>query len=282
VPAEVTPEETVPAEVAPAAPENISLPAIEGDPVVGGTLTSTGGQWNGAGWIRYSWIIDGVPVQTAGHGVGQADVLNIVPSMAGKSVQLTVVASSEAQAPGTEVSAAAVTVRPAAFTGVVWSNSVAGRPAVGQVLALNAPEWDDSATQGAVTYQWFRGTLTIASATTPSYTVTAADVGQKLWAKVTLSAPGFTSVGLSSLQVTGVTGTFVTMPVPTVSGTARVGQVQTANAGTWAPGGAALSYQWYRGTAAIAGAVSYRYTTSRRLTTARPSRCGCGQPSPAS
>jgi hypothetical protein len=137
--AEATPEETVPAEVAPAAPENISLPAIEGDPVVGGSLTSRGGQWNGAGWIQYSWIIDGVPVQTAGHGVGEADVLNIVPSMVGKSVQLTVVASSEAQAPGTEVSAAAVTVRPAAFTGVAWSNAVTGRPAVGQVLSLNAP-----------------------------------------------------------------------------------------------------------------------------------------------
>jgi hypothetical protein len=262
VPAEVTPEETVPAEVAPAAPENISLPAIEGDPVVGGTLTSTGGQWNGAGWIQYSWIIDGVPVQTAGHGVGEADVLNIVPSMAGKSVQLTVVASSEAQAPGTEVSAAAVTVRPAAFTGVAWSNAVTGRPAVGQVLSLNAPEWDGSATQGAVTYQWFRGTLAIGSATTSRYTVTSADVGQKLWAKVTLSAPGFTSVERSSVQVTGVTATFVTAPVPTVSGTARVGQVQTANAGTWAPGGAALSYQWYRGTAAIAGAVGRTYTTS--------------------
>ena len=94
------------------------------------------------------------------------------------------------------------------------------------------------------------------------YTVTATDVGQKLWAKVTLSAPGFTSVELSSVQVTGVSATFATAPVPTVSGTARVGQVQTANAGTWAPGGAVLSYQWYRGTAAITGAVGRTYTTS--------------------
>jgi hypothetical protein len=94
------------------------------------------------------------------------------------------------------------------------------------------------------------------------YTVTAADVGQKLWAKVTLSAPGFTSVELASAQVTGVIATFVTAPVPTVSGTARVGQLQTANAGTWAPGGAVLSYQWYRGTAAITGAIGRTYTTS--------------------
>ncbi|MFE4836886.1 hypothetical protein ACFRAU_19680 [Arthrobacter sp. NPDC056691] len=262
-PAEVTPAETVPTEVAPAAPENTSLPVIEGDPVVGGTLTSTGGQWSdNAGWIQYSWIVDGVAVQTQGHAVGEADVLSIVPSMAGKSVQLSVVASSDAQSPGTEAAAAAVTVRPAAFTGVVWSNAVAGKPAVGQLLSLSTPQWDNSASQGALAYQWFRGALAIGSATTSRYTVTAADVGQKLWAKVTVSAPGFTTVELSSTQVTGVSATFVTAPVPTVSGTARVGQVQTANAGTWAPGGAVLSYQWYRGTAAIAGAVGRTYTTS--------------------
>lgn len=256
VPAEVTPAETVPTETAPATPENISLPLIEGEPVVGGTLTSTGGQWTGAGWIQYSWIIDGVTVQAAGHAAGEADVLNIVPSMVGKSVQLTVVASSDAQTPGTAASALPVTVRPGGFSKAVWSNTVNGRPAVGQELWLNTPS------QGTATYQWFRGSLAIASATAPRYVVTPTDVGQKLWAKVSLSAPGFASVVLSSTQVTGVAATFVTAPVPTVSGTARVGQVQTANPGTWAPTGAALSYQWYRGTTAIAGAVSYRYTTS--------------------
>ncbi|MDQ1059789.1 hypothetical protein QFZ23_003690 [Arthrobacter globiformis] len=255
-PAEVLPAEVVPTEVTPAAPENISLPVIEGDPVVDGNLTSTGGQWSGAGWIQYTWIIDGVPVQTAGHVVGEADVLKIIPAMAGKSVQLTVTASSDAQAAGTEASAVAVSVRPAAFT-VAWSNAVTGRPAVGQELRLNP-----LTTQGTVTYQWFRGAVAITSATAPRYTVTPGDVGQKLWAKVTLSAPGYLSKQLSSVQVVGVTATFVAAPVPTIGGTARVGQVQTANAGAWAPGGAALSYQWYRGTTAIAGAVGYRYTAT--------------------
>lgn len=261
-PTEVAPTEVMPTEVAPAAVENISPPAIEGDPVVGGTLSSTGGQWSGAGWIQYSWIIDGVVIRTAGHSIGEADVLPIAPSMVGKSVQLTVVASPDAQTPGIEVSALPVTVRPTAFTGVAWSNIVTGRPAVGQELSLNTPQWDNSASQGALTYQWFRGTVPIALATASRYTVSPIDVGQKLSAKMTLSAPGFTSVVLTSTQVTGVIGTFSTAPVPIISGTARVGQVQTANAGTWAPGGATLSYQWYRGTAAITGAVARTYTTT--------------------
>ena len=80
--------------------------------------------------------------------------------------------------------------------------------------------------------------------------------------EVTPSTPGFTSVVLTSAQVTGGKASFVTAPVPTVSGIAKVGQLQTANAGTWAPTGATLSYQWYRGTAAIVGAASRTYTTT--------------------
>ena len=102
----------------------------------------------------------------------------------------------------------------------------------------------------------------ITGATGPSYTAVAADDAQKLWAKVTLSAPGFTSVVLTSAQVSVGKGSFVTAPVPTISGIAKVGQLQTANADTWAPTGATLSYQWYRGTAAIVGAASRTYSTT--------------------
>jgi hypothetical protein len=257
-------EQPAPAPVdPPAAPENVSPPVIEGDPVVGGTLTSTGGQWNGAGWIKYSWSVNGVTVQAAGHAVGATEVLHLTPSMAGKSVHLTVLASLEAPAPGTELAATPVTVRPGTFVGVSWSNAVVGKPVVGQALSLSAPTWNNTAVKGAaIGYQWYRGTGFITGATGPRYTVAAADDAQKLWAKVTLSAPGFTSVVLTSAQVTGGKASFVTAPVPTVSGSARVGQLQTANAGTWAPTGATLSYQWYRGTAAIVGAVSRTYTTT--------------------
>ncbi|WP_200912967.1 hypothetical protein [Arthrobacter sp. Leaf69] len=252
-----------PGEVSPAAPDNVSPPVIEGDPVAGGTLTSTGGRWNGAGWIKYRWIVDGVTVQAADHPVGEADVLHIDQSMAGKAVQLTVLASLEAQGLGTELAATPVTVRQGSFTGVSWNNAVIGKPVVGQALSLSAPRWSNSAVQGAATgFQWYRGAGPIAGATGPSHTVAAADDAQKLWAKVTLSAPGFTSVVLTSAQVTAGKGSSVTAPVPTVGGIAKVGQLQTANAGTWAPTGATLSYQWYRGTAAIVGAVSRTYTTT--------------------
>jgi hypothetical protein len=47
--------------------------------------------------------------------------------------------------------------------------------------------------------------------------------------------------------------------VPTVTGTAVVGQLLTATPGSWAPAPVALSYQWFRGTDPIGGATSATY-----------------------
>jgi peptidoglycan hydrolase-like protein with peptidoglycan-binding domain len=47
---------------------------------------------------------------------------------------------------------------------------------------------------------------------------------------------------------------------PKISGTAKVGQTMKATAGTWGPGSVDLAFQWYRGDAAISGAVETTYT----------------------
>lgn len=48
-------------------------------------------------------------------------------------------------------------------------------------------------------------------------------------------------------------------PVPTVSGTAKVGYTLTANPGTWGPATVTLKYQWYRSRIAISGATAKTY-----------------------
>ncbi|HEY3410223.1 MAG TPA: peptidoglycan-binding protein, partial [Propionicimonas sp.] len=50
------------------------------------------------------------------------------------------------------------------------------------------------------------------------------------------------------------------VPVPALSGTAQVNQTLTAAAGKWGPGTFALSYQWLRDLAPIAGATGATYT----------------------
>ncbi len=53
-------------------------------------------------------------------------------------------------------------------------------------------------------------------------------------------------------------------PVPSVSGTAKVGSTLTAQAGSWSPSGVTLKYQWLRDGVIISGATktSYTLTTS--------------------
>ena len=52
----------------------------------------------------------------------------------------------------------------------------------------------------------------------------------------------------------------LTSAIPTITGTAKVGEVLTANAGVWGPAPVTLAYQWLRNGATVAGATSASYT----------------------
>jgi len=55
---------------------------------------------------------------------------------------------------------------------------------------------------------------------------------------------------------------FTTAPVPTITGTASVGHVLTASAGTWVPTPSGIAYQWLRNGEAISGATGATYTVT--------------------
>lgn len=241
----------------------IAVPVIAGDPVVGGTLTSTGGEWDGAAWLRYSWDANGETVLSESLPVGTPSTLQLDNSLAGATIHLSVLASVDKDGAGIDAAAADVTVGTGTFGNVAWTGLVGGTPKVGQAVSVPEPLWQGPFGMKALTsYQWYRGSSAISGATTRSYTAAAADSGQLLSAKATLSLLGYEPLVLVSNQVKVAQGTFTAAPVPTLAGTARVGQIQTANAGNWAPTGAVLTYQWYRGTAAIAGATARSYTTA--------------------
>jgi hypothetical protein len=83
------------------------------------------------------------------------------------------------------------------------------------------------------------------------------------------SASGGLEVAVTGTGVTAaITVTLVALekltstPVPTVSGTAKVGYALAADSETWGPGTVTLGHQWYRSGVSIAGATATTYRLS--------------------
>lgn len=144
---------------------------------------------------------------------------------------------------------------------------VTGTAQVGKTLGItNTMTY--ATTAGAVaspilTYQWYRDTTAISGATGANYTLTSADYATALSVKVTARAIGYGSHSITSAKtVKAIKGD--------IAG-ARTAPVVTKTPGTLAltvalPGGSVTelgtknSYQWYRGTTAITGAIKSTYT----------------------
>ena len=66
-----------------------------------------------------------------------------------------------------------------------------------------------------------------------------------------------------------VGGGLITAGTPTISGSAVVGQVLAAQAGTWAPNDVELSYRWFRGSETLATTATYTLTAADVATSVR-------------
>ncbi|WP_169310129.1 hypothetical protein [Sanguibacter keddieii] len=136
--------------------------------------------------------------------------------------------------------------------------TVTGTAAVGTTLTVVTGDWSPAAT---FTYRWLADGLAVDGATSTSYVPTAADLGKVLTVEVTGAADGRTPQSRSTSTAPVAAGTFATTPVPTVSGTARVGSTLTAQAGAW-PAGATLTYQWSAAGTPVAGATQATYAVT--------------------
>jgi hypothetical protein len=82
---------------------------------------------------------------------------------------------------------------------------------------------------------------------------------------VTWQKSGNADTPKTATTVAVARGTFVTPPIPSISGTARVGETLTAVEGTWSPVTDSYTYQWSRATTAggtytpIVGATGRTY-----------------------
>jgi len=150
----------------------------------------------------------------------------------------------------------AITVKKA-ITGV----TVTGTAKVGEVLTATT-----TPASATAKYQWYADGAAISGATAKTFTVTAATVGKALTVKVTgtssyggsktSAATAAVAKNTFSVAVSGMTGT-----TTTAYDTALVGDTLSA---TTTPAAAkdVVTYQWYRGTNAIANSTGATYVVT--------------------
>ena len=261
------------------------LPAIAGTARVGETLEAsvTGiADEDGLSGATYSyrWV--------SSDGTADADIAGataasytLTAAEAGRTVKVRVTFADDGGTEETLVSAATGAVEPvapaaasnAAPTGLP---TIAGTARVGETLAASVTEIADEDGLGgaAYSYRWVSsdggGTDTdIAGATTAEYTLTAAEAGKAVKVRVTFTDDAGTEETLVSAATDAVAAANAAPTgLPTISGTARVGETLAASVTEIADadglGNGAFAYRWVSNDgetdANIAGAVEASYT----------------------
>ena len=241
----------------PEIPQLTGTVTVDGDSVVGQTLTANITALGGTGTPSFRWERGTSPIAGAtgaSYVVQDDDVgytIRVVVTRAGYTGQIiggptAVVSDSDAGLP--------------ALTGTV---SITGDPVVGQTLTANITALGGT---GTASFQWESGIApnftAITGATGATYTVQAADVNQAIRVVVTRAGYSGQAIGGPTAAVTDPSLPALTGTV-TITGDAVVGQMLTANI-TALGGTGTASFRWERGIApdfaAITGETDASYT----------------------
>ena len=223
-------------------------PVISGNAVVDATLTALPGVWvPTADQLTYQWNLAGAPIAAA---TTASYVLR--PSDLGKAVTVTVTGTRAGRLTTTRTSAPTASV--AAGTITAGAVAVTGGATIGSKLTAVPGTWLPANT--SLAFQWLRNGAKIVGATASTYVVQLADATTKLSVTVTGTLTGYTTKAVTSAQTAAVPVLLLTArPVPTISGTVKIGSTLTAIAGAWAPSPVSLAYQWLRDGVAVSGAT---------------------------
>jgi hypothetical protein len=228
---------------------------IAGTANVGAKLTAKTGAWTPAPVaLSYQWKRSGALIAGATSSTYQLTAADF-----GKTVKVTVTGTKQGY---TTKSLTSATVSVRAGTLVAPTPTISGTPAVGGTLAATVGTWSPS--PATFTYQWKRNGSNITGATASTYKLTAADAGATIKVTVTGKRSGYTTLAKTSVSTAQVKRQLTASPVPTITGTPKVGQTLTAKTGTWSPNPVKLTLQWKRNGVAISGATAttYKMTTA--------------------
>ena len=250
-------------------------PTISGTAQVGETLTAntsgiadTDGLTNVA--YSYQWVRnDGTSDTDIADAT--ASTYTLVAANEGKTIKVKASFTDDASHAESVTSVATTTVaaRPnSAATGVP---TISGTAQVGEALTVSTSGIADTDGLSTATfsYQWLRNDGTsdtdIADAAASTYTLVAADEGKTIKVKVSFTDDASHAESVTSVATTTVAArpNSAATGVPTISGTAQVGETLTVStsgiADTDGLNHATFNYQWIAGGSDIAGATGSSY-----------------------
>jgi len=204
--------------------------------------------------IAYQWLRNGVAIAGATN-------FSYLTGSADYNTKLTVrITASE---PGYVSRVVTTAATPVLAKGTI--EGTLGKPTVSSsssgLLSITIPAGTITTPATAPTYQWYRNAAAIAGATKATYQLTTADYGASVSVRITITKLNYVSAPL--LQSDLVNYSVVADGLVTISGTGAIDTPLTANAPTHQAFGSpvtpTLTYQWLRGTVAIAGATGAEY-----------------------
>jgi hypothetical protein len=227
------------------------------------SLTVDAGTWAPTpSRLAYQWYAAGKSIKGATHRV-----YVVPPAMVGKALTVKVTASRGGYTAVSKVSAPTDPVAPALEFTLETSPSIASDEIrVGLPVSADPGEW--LPVPDSFSYQWYANGSAISGAKSQDYTPTSSRVSKTLTVKVTAYLAGYTPKSKVSSPSTKVLPSlsFTSKPVPTMSGTFRVGSPVSVVEGEWSPIPSRFTYQWYSNGVRISGATSSSYTpTSTKL-----------------
>ena len=231
----------------------VPVPTITGTAKVGSTLTAVPGTWGPAPvTLAYQWRAGGVAILA---GVKATYVP--VAADAGKTLTVTVTGTKSGYATTAKTSAATAAVAALPLLSPVPVPTITGTAKVGSTLTAVPGTWGPAPV--TLAYQWRAGGVAILAGVKATYVPVAADAGKTLTVTVTGTKSGYATTAKTSAATAAVLPVLSPVPVPTITGTAKVGSTLTAVPGTWGPAPVTLAYQWRAGGVAILAGVKATY-----------------------
>ena len=227
---------------------NSVLPTISGTVRVGSTLTVAQGTWLNATTITQQW-----------QSSSDSATWNAILGAGSTSYVLTTAESGlyiRAQVFGTFTSGSTSyrTTANTAATVIVPSSNVtnsvlpvvSGTLAASSTVSATTGTWS---TNGTFTYQWQSSTdgsawTNIGSATASTYALTGTETGRYIRVQVTNSISSGAISGTAYSVATVKIGAPSNTVLPVISGTLRIGSVQSVTTGTWTNSPTSYAYQW--------------------------------------